>query len=617
MCGIAGCFSFACDAAPVDADALKRVRDRMRVRGPDGEGLWVADDRQVAFAHRRLAIIDLSDRGLQPMHSHDGRYTVVFNGEIYNYRELKADLQARGHRFESQSDTEVLLALFAAHGVGMFPKLRGMFALAIWDRIERRLVLARDTFGIKPLYFANDGKHFWFASQVKALLETNVDCATSSAATVGFLLWGSVPEPHTVFRGIESVAPGHYVEIEQSGPRPSVAFLTVNDLLCESERNATSLSESEALAAVVEAVHDTVAAHHVADVPVGVFLSAGLDSAMLMSATARLRTNDTPSALTLGFDEYAGTANDETALAREIANITKARHRLLNVARSDFTKQRDALFEAMDQPTIDGINTWFVSSVARSNSIKVALSGLGGDEVFGSYPSFSQIPRIARYIGHFRNEAIVGKAIRQAATPLLKRRTSPKYAGLFEYGGTFEGAYLLRRSLYMPWEIAGVVGEQIAQEGLAALNTLVKLRESYSGIQTPRLRVSALEMQWYMRHQLLRDADWAGMGHSVEIRVPFVDIEFVRKTAAVFASHPQITKAQVARAVAADLPGHVLNRPKTGFTVPVREWMQQGAEMKQPPGERGLRGWANVCRIRYSSVANAVTSPQTPSTVIA
>ncbi len=607
MCGIAGCFAFAHDASPVDTETLVRVRDHMRARGPDGEGLWTSDDRRVALAHRRLAIIDLSERGLQPMHSHDGRYTIVFNGEIYNFRELKATLAACGHLFQSDSDTEVLLALFAEQGVAMLPKLRGMFALAIWDRVERKLTLARDTFGIKPLYIANDGERVWFASQVRALLETDADQTPEAAAQTGFLLWGSVPEPWTMFRGIKALAPGHYFEITATSASDAIPFLTVNELFRNAEREPTTLNETQALQAIVAAVHDTVTAHHVADVPVGVFLSAGLDSAMLMSATGRLRASDAangaPHALTLGFDEYVGTASDETALAREIATITRADHHVMTVQRADFAAQREALFATMDQPTIDGINTWFVSDVARTNSIKVALSGLGGDEVFASYPSFNQIPRIARYLRQFKNNAKFGKIVRKATSPWLGMFTSPKYAGLVEYGGSFEGAYLLRRALHMPWELAAILGSEVAEHGLAVLDTLPRLRSSIEGIASPRLRVSALEMQWYMRHQLLRDADWAGMGRSIEIRVPFVDVEFVKKTAAIFAKYPQITKAQVAHAVASDLPANVLDRPKTGFTVPVREWMlTDNEESKTFVSDRGLRGWAHTCGARYETM---------------
>lgn len=600
MCGIAGAFAYAAESSQVDQAALRRVSDAMRKRGPDGEGLWFAHaehSKRLGLAHRRLAIIDLSDRALQPMHSRDGRYTIVFNGEIYNFAELKRELEGRGHTFTTTSDTEVLLALFAREGAAMLPRLRGMFAFAIWDHSARLLTLARDTFGIKPLYYRNDRGCFWFASQVRALLESTSERALEPAAQAGYLLWGSVPEPWTLFRGVFALPPGHYLQVSEAGVGEATPFQTVNSILRDAERERKGLSASAALDEVVAAVHDSVRAHHVADVPVGVFLSAGLDSAMLMSSSAELRSEvsqaTAPHALTLGFDVYVGTESDESSLAAEIARITGATHHLQTVSRNDFSTQRDAFFAAMDQPTIDGINTWFVSGVAKRNSIKVALSGLGGDEIFASYPSFREIPRVAQRLRHFRNGAGFGTSVRRASAPLVRKWTSPKYAGLFEYGGTFEGAYMLRRALHMPWEIAAILGDELATEGLNRLDSLAQLQSSFAGIETPRLRVSALEMQWYMRNQLLRDADWAGMAQSIEIRVPFVDSVFVRRAASVFASHPQITKAEVARAVASRLPASVLERPKTGFTVPVREWLGASeTHSATRAAARGLRGWA-------------------------
>jgi asparagine synthase (glutamine-hydrolysing) len=620
MCGIAGAFAFAAGSSSVDGAMLKRVGAAMRRRGPDGEGLWFADAKRVGLAHRRLAIIDLSDRALQPMHSRDGRYTIVFNGEIYNFAELKQDLENSGHTFATTSDTEVLLALFARDGTAMLPRLRGMFAFAIWDHTARALTLARDTFGIKPLYYRSEGGTFWFASQVRALLESTADRALEPAAQVGYLLWGSVPEPWTMFRGVFALPPGHYLRVSEEGVGAATPFQTVNSMLRDAERERTELSPAAALDEVVAAVHDSVRAHHVADVPVGVFLSAGLDSAMLMSSSAELRARapgaDAPHALTLGFDVYAGTASDESMLAAEIAKITEAKHHLQTVSRSDFSTQRESFFAAMDQPTIDGINTWFVSSVAKNNSIKVALSGLGGDEIFASYPSFNEIPHVALRLRAFNNEGIVGTNLRRMSAPLIKKWTSPKYASLFEYGGTFEGAYLLRRALHMPWEIAAILGDELATAGLARLDSLAQLRSSYAGIETPRLRVSALEMQWYMRNQLLRDADWAGMAQSIEIRVPFVDVPFVSRAASVFAAHPQITKSEVARAVASRLSASVLDRPKTGFTVPVREWLGANSSTSSAPAAtRGLRSWAlSTVRSYQESTASSAALEEAGST---
>lgn len=611
MCGIAGRFSWRRDAAAVDNLTLSAMAACMRARGPDGEGHWSATEIQVAFVHRRLAIIDLSPRGAQPMSLPQAGLTITYNGEIYNYRELRRELESAGAVFRSDCDTEVLLHLYAQHGSAMLTKLRGMFALAIWDERRQQLLLARDSFGIKPLYYGEQGGTVYFASQVKALLHAPLDTTADNAGRAGFLLWGSVPEPWTLFRGICSLPAGHSLTVSADGIGQPVPFQVVSDLLRAGEDSAAPSKRADALHAIADAVRNTVRAHHVADVPVGVFLSAGLDSAMLALATAGLSEveSNATRTLTLGFDEYAGGEGDETSLAAEIARLAASQHQTTWVHRAEFEAEGPAFFAAMDQPSIDGVNTWFVSRAARAQLLKVALSGLGGDEVFASYPSFRQVPQLARRLRALSAKPWLGRAIRRAAAPWIGRITSPKYAGLAEYGGTLEGTYLLRRALFMPWELPALMGNREAAEGLAALDTLARVRATHAGITSPRLAMSALEMQWYMRHQLLRDADWAGMAHSLEIRVPFVDVEFLRRVAPLFARFPDIDKSEVARAVAPALPASVLARPKTGFVVPVREWITTAGDASTLPGQRGLRGWALRCIRGYPSFEG----PQSPS----
>ena len=276
------------------------------------------------------------------------------------------------------------------------------------------------------------------------------------------------------------------------------------------------------------------------------------------------------------------------------------------VRRADFEEERERLLAMMDQPSIDGVNTWFVARAAASQGIKVALSGVGGDELFASYPSFAELPRIIRYARPFSRIPGLGKSLRQITAPFVSRHTSPKYAGLLEYGGSLGGAYLLRRGLYMPWELPNVLDPDMARQGLQDLQTLNQLdgivrsigpgagllQNVVGAAPTPRstrLAVSTLEMSYYMRHQLLRDTDWAGMAHSLEIRVPFVDISLLQTLAPWLAAHPGLTKSGIAAAIAPQLPAELLNKPKTGFSIPVRDWLMTGEPAQQ---ERGLRGWA-------------------------
>jgi asparagine synthase (glutamine-hydrolysing) len=294
--------------------------------------------------------------------------------------------------------------------------------------------------------------------------------------------------------------------------------------------------------------------------------------------------------VTLGFREFEGSANDETALAELVARQRRTSHQTRWVLGRDFAAERDRLFAAMDQPSIDGVNTYFVAKAARETGLKVALSGLGGDELFGGYPSFRQIPKLVRSLSPFAAIRWPGRLLRAVASPWLGRITSPKYAGTLEYGPSLSGAYLLRRSLFMPWELDAFLPREMVGAGLDKLQTLEQLEATVAGIRSPRLKVSALELSWYMRNQLLRDADWAGMVHSIEIRVPFVDAELFRRLAPLLAAPHPPGKRDMADTLETKLPDPILNRPKTGFVVPVRDWLlgESGA------APRGLRGWAQA-----------------------
>lgn len=596
MCGIAAIFAYHSSAPVVDSLELRRVRDRMLTRGPDGSGEWYSSDHRVGLAHRRLAIIDLSESGAQPMLAENGQLVISFNGEIYNYRELRQTLERKGRVFKSQSDTEVLLHLYAEKGEAMVQDLRGMYAFAIWDARRCGLFLARDPFGIKPLYFADDGKSFRVASQVKALVAgSGVDTSPDAAGHVGFFLWGHVPEPHSLYRGIRALPAGSSLWVDRNG-RNASSFCSVTKILAKAEEVTDNGPAASAQETLRVALRDTVRHHLVADVPVGVFLSSGMDSTTLAALAAeeggQLRT------VTLGFAEFKGTLKDETLLAEQVARHYAAEHQTIWVTHSDFASHRDRLFAAMDQPTIDGANTYFVSLAARRASLKVALSGLGGDELFGGYPSFRQIPRMATTLGVFSRFPRFGKAVRILSSPVLKRLTSPKYAGLLEYGGTRSGAYLLRRGLFMPWELPELMDGEMVRSGWQELQPLLRLEETVDGLRSPCLQVSALESCWYMRNQLLRDSDWASMAHSLEVRVPFVDLALWRSVAPLMAGRNPSTKQDMARTLLKSLPSQILNRRKTGFSIPVREWLMDGTDALDRQ-ERGFRPWARIVHSQY------------------
>jgi len=597
MCGIAGLYAYR-PTTSVDRDELRRIRDQMQARGPDGQGEWYSDDGRLALGHRRLSIIDLSPRGAQPMVSADGRLVVTCNGEIYNYRALRRNLEAKGRIFRSDSDTEVLLHLYADKGVTMVHDLRGMFAFALWDGARRTLFLARDPYGIKPLYWSDDGHTLRLASQVKALLAGGAIARDPDpAGIVGFYLLGSVPEPHTRYRAIHELPAGSYLLAGEQGVAAPVSYFSVAATFAAASAAAASADamapDPMALTAGVrQALVDTVRHHLVADVPVGAFLSAGVDSGTLLAlmtesmpgtmpaVSAGLTADPMPlQTITLAFAEYHGTPDDESPLAEEIARRYGTAHTTRVITEQSFQAQLPAVLDAMDQPSIDGINTWFVSQAAREQGLKVAISGLGGDELFGGYPAFRDIPRWVRRFALAGRLPGLGRALRHlisALGPWLPA-LSPKAGGLIEYGGTYPGAYLLRRGLFMPWELPALIGPDLAHEGLARLRPLDHIQATLRPDPgTPFARVAALEASLYMRNQLLRDADWAGMSHSLEIRLPLVDATLLRTLAALLGTAARLNgKALLAASPTRPLPPAILARPKTGFTIPTGRWVER------------------------------------------
>ena len=535
-----------------------RMNDSMQTRGPDGADVWIHPRQHIGFTHRRLSIIDLSDHAKQPMH--DNELCITFNGEIYNYKILRDNLIQQGERFQTQSDTEVLLKLYRRDREKMLTKLRGMFAFAIWDEKNQTLFCARDHFGIKPFYFSDNGKSFQFASQVKTLLTAeNINASVSAAGTVGLYLLGSVPEPFTLYQGIEPLSAGHYCFISKD-KRIFKSFYSVKAAFISAEQNSHSQKT------LTDILYDSVSHHLVADVDVGVFLSAGIDSATLANVASEF-TSKKLHTVTLGFEEYKNTDNDETVLASEMAHLFQTDHSTQWINQSAAESHFEKIQLAMDQPSIDGINTYFVSLVAHQAGLKVALSGLGADEIFAGYPLFSRIPKILSYAKPFSWLPALPSYFRK----ISRYQLSPKQASILEYSRDIAHAYFISRAIYLPWELETVLDFDLIEAGIKELNLFERMKQDVTGIRSTRFQISALEIQWYMRNQLLRDTDWASMAHSLEVRVPFVDVNFFENSIRLIASHA-LGKKELACAPHRSLPTTVMQRKKTGFNIPVRQW---------------------------------------------
>jgi asparagine synthase (glutamine-hydrolysing) len=592
MCGINGIVSFSAGAPPIDVDELTRTREAMHSRGPDAAGIWLSQDGRAGFGHRRLSIIDVSDRANQPMVSREGDLVLTFNGEIYNFNELRQELERDGELFATSSDTEVVLRMYRKFGEAMLPRLRGMFAFAIWDARTNKLFLARDPYGIKPLYYANDGKTFRFASQVKAILAGGgVSITRDPAGIAGFLLRGHVPEPFTMYESIRQLPAGSSMIVTRDGASEPRPYFSIASVLRDAVNEHRHYSDEERAAIIADGVRESVRYHLVSDVPVGAFLSSGRDSSTIVALASE--TTISLQTVTLRFGEYIGTEKDEAPLAAQVAMQYGTTHRTATVSGDEFRAELPRALAAMDQPSFDGLNSYFVCKAAAELGWKVALSGTGGDELFGGYKTFRIIPRVVRMFRPFKYAPLAASAFRRIYGRMTRNpaRFSPKTAYTLQYCTSYEGAYLMKRGLFLPDEVASIVGEDVAREGLKRLNLLEAIRDAITPDPgTGFARIAAMESALLLRNQLLRDIDWASMAHSLEVRVPLVDAFLLRKVApAVFSTTKRDGKELLSRSPYRPLPDAVLTRKKTGFTIPNVAWLDDRRHTSQ---HFGTRPWA-------------------------
>jgi asparagine synthase (glutamine-hydrolysing) len=567
MCGLSGVLYSDAGQAGVALQAVQKMSGRMRLRGPDADGTWRGNG--VVLGHRRLAIQDLDVRSNQPFVSADKRYVIVFNGEIYNFHVLRQGLQASGEVFRTSSDTEVLLALFVREGAAMLPKLRGMFAFAVWDVVAQSLFLARDPYGIKPLFYSATPSGFVFASQVKALQASGlVATEIELAGLAGFYLWGSVPAPWTLYRDVFALLPGHYLQVQAGRVGVPVCW---QDIRTHWQGASDTASAADVQTLVRQAVTDSVQAHLVADVPVGGFLSGGIDSGVMVGLTTQLGAR--VEGITISFAEFAGGRDDEAPVAAAIAAQYGLPHRLRQVTRAEFEHDVPLILDAMDQPTVDGVNTWFASKAAAECGYKVVLSGVGGDELFCGYPSFDQLPRAA-VVGKLAS-ALSGCALQAPFDLMARLQHSPKLAGVPAFMGSIGGLYFLKRGLFLPSDLPMLMGPDQAREGLARLGGSppgLIVAPSRDGASA----VGMLESVCYLRNQLLPDSDWASMAHSLELRTPLVDAKLLATLGTLV---PSFTKGRgknmLAMAPLQPMPDSIIHRPKTGFSTPMAQWLQQ------------------------------------------
>lgn len=574
MCGIAGIF--CPDREPTDLEGrLLRMQGALRHRGPDDRGIYLSPDRKIGFVHTRLSILDLSPAGHQPMSTDDGRYWITFNGEIYNFRELRQELEQAGESFASASDTEVILRLYAREGVGCLQRLRGMFALALWDVKEQKLLIARDRLGIKPLYYSTDNGNIIFASEVRALLATDlVSRQIDPIALNEYLAYQSIPAPRTLIKGIRTLPPGTYLTISASGQIDQVQYW---DLLQSHSPEACIADKAATVRRVGELLREATEQHLVSDVPVGVFLSGGIDSSAI---TALIReAGHTPYTFSVIFAE---SNFDESVYARQVATRFGAEHTEIRLTESAMLDQLPVALAAMDQPTGDGINSYVVSQAVRNAGVKVALSGLGGDEFFAGYDSFLRLERALKYQqrGAYLPASARNLLARVVELAGGKSIQASKAAAMIGSDGSLAAMYPVTRQVLSISKRRSLLSErwrQLNDEWQDPYVTLLQKAYQNNGDAQLLSQISYAEGRTYMHDVLLRDTDQMSMAHALEVRVPLLDhklVEYLMGVPDEYKRPNGTPKSLLVASLGNLLPREVVHRPKQGFTLPFANWMR-------------------------------------------
>lgn len=570
MCGIAGILALK-EGGPVQGEPLIRLRDAQIHRGPDDAGDWIDSEQKIGLAHRRLSIIDLSASGHQPMHTQDQELHIVFNGEIYNFKSLKKELEEAGHVFQSTSDTEVLLHGYREWKLDLLPRLRGMFAFALHDSKEKRTLLARDPLGIKPLYHAESAHQFFFASEVQAIRSVMDAGGTDPEAVSAYLHWGYIAPPRTIYRRIRALPPGHFMIVQDQSPSSPQPYYSLRDEMGRTE----DMDENESALHIRESLLESVRCHMVADVEVGSFLSGGVDSSSLVGLMSEVHAGAI-STVNLSFDvpDY-----DEGDLAASAAAFYGTRHHRIDIRLEEIRDQIKESVYALDQPSVDGPNVYLVSKAAVEAGLKVAVAGVGGDELFAGYSTFSTIPQVTnlnRRLGRIPGLAPLTRLAASSINGLPRNhRRSTLYRSV-AYGDGVSAAYSATRSLFTPHDVRSLLGPDY--RSLAELTDPVsEVKGSLDPEGVPHdQQVSFLEVGRYLQMQLLRDADVMSMRHSLEVRTPLVDHILIRNLLKVPSRFRQAGPAKKAlrNSVRPELPVDYWKRTKKGFTLPFDAWLR-------------------------------------------
>ncbi len=552
MCRIAGIIGFSDLPIP---NITKKMCDLMAHGGPDDEGVYFDEANLICLGNRRLSLLDLSRNGHQPMKSKSGIFWITYNGEVYNYKEIRTELISFDYEFESESDTEVILNAYQKWGHLAFEKLNGMFAIAIYDVEKKELILARDPSGIKPLYYFHDERGLIFSSEIKAFSSTQIKFEENPDWKVLLLAYGHIPEPFTTYKSIQMLGAGNVLKYsfgqKQNDEINYFSYQYSNEI--NTKDKATTKIRTTLQAGIERQI--------LADAPVGVFLSGGLDSSIIANVAAKYSSHPLKT-LSVIFEE---TKYSEKKYQELLAKKINSDHSFYTITEKDFNDSLPNIFRGTDQPSTDGINTWFIASCAKKLGLKAVLSGIGADELLGGYPSFNrmktvqllqQLPKIILGFTENINDDRLSKI------SFLKSKNDV-------------GQYLFLRGFFTAKMIAAITDKSI-EEVDTILNNKIQNRNT-TKLEAGN-KASFLETNFYMQNQLLKDTDSMSMQHSIEVRVPFLDKKFVETVCSI---NPKIKfggkkpKQLLIDAFINDIPREIWDRPKMGFTFPFQKWFKK------------------------------------------
>ncbi|WP_291723589.1 asparagine synthase (glutamine-hydrolyzing) [Bernardetia sp.] len=563
MCGINGIIDFSLQN---NVHRVASMNKAMAHRGRNNEGIWKDEQtNSITLGHRRLSIIDLSSAGNQPMHSHDGRYVLVFNGEIYNYKSLQKQLD---YPFKSDSDSEVILAAFAKWGIDCVKQLEGMFAFALWDNFDKKLFLVRDRLGIKPLYYYRDENKYIFSSEMRSMLASGlIPKHLDQHGLEDFLRYQTVHAPRTMIENVRMLLPAHYVEISET-EWIEKCYWQAHHTEQEIGKDYKTIKKD-----IYQRLNEAVEKRLVADVPFGAFLSGGIDSSIVVGLMSKM-SNTKVKTFCVSFDEEEFS---EAKYAKLIANRFGTEHHDIRLHPKDFLEVIPNALSAMDHPSGDGINTYIVSKVTKEKGIDMVLSGLGGDELFAGYDLFKMLNK-------FNNNKWIGKlpVFLKSNVGKLRQKYRPSVASdklfglLSQKDWKLDYTYPLIRQVFLDERIKSFLKKNELSENRvsAAFKSLARQKDFR---KMPFLsQISVAELFTYLQNVLLRDSDQMSMAHTLEIRVPFLDyklIEYVLQVPDSF-KYPHSPKKLLVDSVGELLPSEIVNRQKMGFTLPWQIWLK-------------------------------------------